>query len=516
MSIKTYLTLVFTIFFSLSALGQAIQNSSTYLSDLDSNLTIKKIALLPVTDNVNGVYSRPVEERLRENLVKNHQFVSVDPKFAGALVTPQDLESSPDQVKKLSEGLDTDALISVRATKLQTGVTLHLDLFLKKDGTLIAQQILKDQPNFETTQVQAKATQLLERAIKQIPYDGLVMSRTENRVTLNLGKRNGVKPDQIVTAILLINLNRHPKFNFIISSEKEVLGKVKITKVEETLSFGQIITEKGIGTIRKDTKISGVDFVNYEEPISETSKADEKLQKVAFGENPQEWKPSKPPTFGKVGAGLGIGQYAYKRKLSNGTAQEATSGFYPSVKVGGELWLTPKWIANFDLQQGIISDPAISISSYTLTAGYNFLLKNNDFFGPSIQLVLGFSSYSSFVDDTNTSGLTSTKYSGFLTGVRGSVPLTDDKVWNLGATFDLFLGTSLRETPVTSGSKYDNTINRFSLFGFYQSSTRTRIKAGIEFSSFSTSFSGTGSAPVSATTTSQVSTIFNGGMEYLF
>lgn len=484
--------------------------------------------MLPVTDNVNGVYSRPIEARLKENIEKNHQYIYIDSKFSGALVTPQDLEDNPAQVKSISEGLDADAIICMRANKSQTGVTLHMDMFLKKDGTLIAQQILRDQPQYETTQIQEKTAQMLERLTKQIPYDGIVMSRTDNRVTVNLGKKNGIKQDQVITAILLLNLNRHPKFNFIISSEKEVLGKIKITKADDTLSFGQIITEKSIGAIKKGTKISGVDFVKYEGETKENIQAsDEQNKKAIFGDRPEEWKPSKPATFGKVGVGLGLGTFSYKTQLNNGTSLEASSSLFPSIRVYGELWLTQKWIMDFELQQGVLSadnplagsspsELSLSASTYSFSGGYNFLFKNNDFFGPSIRIVLGFTNFSTFVDDTSPIALTTTKYSGFFAGLRGFVPLTDDRVWNLGATLDVFLGTSLRETPLSSGSAYDNTINRFSLYGIYQMSTRTRIKGGVEFSFFSTAFSGDGSRPIDASTSSQTASILNGGLEYLF
>ncbi len=507
--------------------AQDIQNSSNYVTELDSQLTIKKIALLPVTDNVEGIYSRPIEERLKDDLEKNHQFIYVDPKFAGALLTPQELDENPNQVKKISANVDADVILCVRANKSTTGVSLHLSLYLKSDGKLLAQQIVNDQPGFETQPVQIKVSQLLEKLIKQIPYDGMVLSRTDNNVTLNLGKRNGIKKDQIVTAVLLINIKRHPKFNFIISSEKEVLGKIKITKADDTLSFGQIVSEKGKGTIKKATKIAGVDFVKYEdENLPKDTELSDKTKKVTFGDNPQEWRPTKPPTFGKVGLSLGLGSYQYRAQLVTAGSLEANSSIFPSIKVNTELWITPNWIFDFNIHQGILyaSNPlsgsspsqlSMSFTYYDFALGYNFLLQN-EFWGPSIQLLMGLSNYNLFVDNSSPLSITSTKYGGFFVELRGSVPVSDDRIWNLGAGLDVYLSTGLNESPQSSGDSSTNTMNKYFLMGFYQMNVRTRIKTQIDFNFYSSSFSGAGTRVDPATSSSQRSTILFGGLEWLF
>lgn len=510
------------------AKAQNVQNASGYTTDLDNAMTIKKIALLPVTDNVDGIYSRPVEERLKNDIEKNHQYVYVDPKFVGSLVTPAELDENPDKVKKISANIDSDVVICVRVTKSASGVSLHLSLYLKNDGKLVAQQILNEQPTFETTQVQAKVSNLLIKLLRQIPYDGMVLSRTENDVTMNIGKKNGIKQDQIVTPILLIKLNRHPKFNFIISSEKEVLGKIKITKVEDTLSFGQILTEKGIGTIKKGTKISGIDFVSYKGKSEEDApeSLSEKSKKITFGDNPQEWRPTKPPTFGKLGLSLGLGSYQYQTQLITAGSVSANSSIYPSIKMLAELWITPNLIFDFNLIQGILysgnplsgsspSQLSISYTYYDFLIGYNFLLQN-EFFGPSIQLLLGFSNFNTFVDASNPLSLTSTKYGGFLLELRGIVPVTDDRVWKIGAGLDIYLSTALNETPETSAANSTNTMNKYFIFGTYELNTHMSIKGELDFNFFSSSFSGTGTRADPALSSSQRATTLFGGLEYMF
>ena len=99
--------------------------------------------------------------------------------------------------------------------------------------------------------------------VKKIPYAGLILSRQGNRVTMDIGTRDGVHDNTVVSVEQIILLKRHPKFHFILASEKEVLGKIRIVKSDETLSFGTVLSEKEPGVITTDSKITGLDFVNY-------------------------------------------------------------------------------------------------------------------------------------------------------------------------------------------------------------------------------------------------------------
>lgn len=527
-----YITLA--ILFSLNSHAQQeqkVQTAAIYKSDVDELLTIKSISILPTTDNVGGIYSRAVEEELKNYIDKTYRFKLVDSQFAGALISPDDLEVNPQQVKDITTGINADAVVASRITKGPDGITIQISLFLKADGMLISKEVQKEKSSFDIKQIKAATSEMFSKVIKQIPYDGMVLSRNNSLVTINLGKKNGLSAGQMVSAALLIKVSRHPKLNFIISSDKEVLGKIRLDKVDDTISFGQILTEKSVGAIRKDTKISGIDFVQYsnnpldgafqESPQSKTDK------NATFGENPREWKPADPPTFGKVGASFGLGQMNYNTKRAGFSPESlnADSNLYPSVKLMVELWFTSEWIGNFEIQQGVISvdNPgdtsspdklSVNQSNYQLSFGYNFMIQD-DFFGPSVLLSLGYASYGLDVDSSTPLALTATTYSGLFFGIKGTVPLTDDKRWNLGGALQYFLKSDLSESPQDSGSN-DNTMTRFSILGFYQQNTKLRFTGSLDFSLFSTKFSGTGTHTFPATDASQRFTTLTGGIEYLF
>src|SRR5208282_1436782 len=155
---------------------------------------------------------------------------------------------------------------------------------------------------------------LLSEIVARLPYSGRVLSRDANRVTVNLGSRDGVQPGQILSVIQIIQAQRHPVFNFLVRTDKEIFGKVRILKVDETLSFGTVVSEKERGAIQKNSKIGPVDFVTYSggESLSLTPGPAETLgqrddSKIAFGKDPKPWVPEATPTFGQIGGRLGIG-----------------------------------------------------------------------------------------------------------------------------------------------------------------------------------------------------------------
>ena len=376
---------------------------------------------------------------------------------------------------------------------------------------------------------------LYREVISALPYDGLVLSRKLTRVTINLGQRDGIKKGMTIPVIQIIRLKRHPKFGFIVGSDKEILGQIEITKVDKTISFGSIVSEREEGIIQVSNKVAGISSVEYgsaslnspesigsgQRPLKDREDAG-----IAFGKDPEEWKPQPPPTFGQVGVSFGLGLFNNKTQLASAGSLEAKSSAYPRVSLYGELWVNPEWIIRADLVQGIISSDnplsgstpgelSQSLSKYSLQAGYNYAFLG-DFFGPKVQVLLGFSQARVFVDDTDPRGLTTTTFSGFMISLVGSFPITFAPKWTAGAKLNFYLFPQLEEEPVSSGRESSNSINEFSLFGFYKWKERIHFYGSVEVSLYTSSFSGGGSRTDDANNLSQSDTAFNGGIRYLF
>jgi hypothetical protein len=322
-----------------------------------------------------------------------------------------------------------------------------------------------------------------------------------------------------------------PKFGFLISTEKEILGQVKVLKVDDTLSFGVITAEKERGAIRKLAKIAGVRPVEYGEAQSLSPGGEGDLRSrsdagLSFGEAAKEWLPMKPPSFGQVGIKIGIGTYTGSTNVTGVGSLDAKTDMFPMIGVNGELWLNPEWSILADITQGILSTPNPRVGSspgtlnhalsrYSMALGYNFLVRD-DFFGPKFQLKTGFSFYRMFVDDSVPQGLTTVNYNGFLLGLGLYFPVSNDGIWAIGGDFAMTLFSKLTESPVTSADSANNTINEFSVYAERKIAVNLKARGGVDFSLHSSSLSGAGTRVEPSTSISQRMASLTAGLIYQF
>ncbi|MCB0408334.1 MAG: hypothetical protein KDD34_09030 [Bdellovibrionales bacterium] len=513
--------------------AQEESGSTYYRSQIDQLITIDKVAVLPFVDNLEGIYARPLENHLLELLKNDHHWDLTVANTVGPILSPVEIAQDIERARKISESLKpADAFFAAKITKGPNGINLTLSLFLTEDSLLFAQQEVKNSPRFDLDELKDQLSDLLKKIKKQIPYSGRILSRDGNRVTVNLGAKDGVIEKQVIPVVQILKLNRHPKFHFLINTEKEILGKVKLLKIEDSLSFGMILTEREKGAIQPSAKIAGIDFVEYENTdtlagAANTSNINTRPDKdVSFGENPKEWVPKNPPTFGRAAVGLGLGMYKTSTNLTNGTNYDASNPYYPSVTLEGELWLTNIWAMHLTISQGIISidnasgstpsELSQSLSRYEFMFGYYIRMGQGSIWDPWVEILGGYSNYRLFVDDSSPRTFTTMEYSGFRFGLRGQFPISHNPRWSAGAKVFITWRPGLNESPVTSGSSNDNSINEFGIFGGYRMRSDIQVFGGLDFSLYSSSFSGNGTRNPDASSSSQRHTVLNGGVNFFF
>jgi hypothetical protein len=502
--------------------GLTAFSKSSYRSELDEKLTVRKISLLPLFDNLQGIYARPIEKHLEESLSNNHRFEYQASEYAGSITTPEELEEKPDLLNSILMGSSADALISGRLLKGPSGVSIKFNLFLASDKKLLAQVESKGLTRLDIPGLKKESEVLIKKLLSRLPYDGVVMSRQGTRVTLNLGRDDGLADQQVVSVIQIIKAERHPKFNFLISTEKEILGKIKIIKADPTLSFGKITTEKENGAIDVGSKIANLDDVVYGDSNTWTEGSDEDKLKlrpdgqVSFGDNPTEWLPQKTPTFGAVGARLGLG--IFSENVTNSTETlDAEAPYYPFVAIEGEVWLTPAWTMHAGMRQGIIStenpksgaspgDLSHSMSSYEFLMGYN-LRMGASLWSPKVEVLGGFSTYRLYVDQSTPAGLSTKTYSGPKLGVAGSYPFSERSPYAVGANLFFFWDPAMKEEPNAPGNP-DNDIKQFGLFLDQKIKINLKARYALDFELYSSKLSGGSS--------SQKFTNLGAGLYYMF
>lgn len=518
----------FACLFSLSTYGQ----QTIYKSSVDDALSIKTITVAPMADNVSQVYAKPLTSQLRSIVESDRQWDLRS--FPDAIKdSPENFEDKPEAVKAALKKASADAMISTRLTKGPNGISIKMNLFLAADGLLLAQENLTDYSGFEIADLRSQLEMLYGRLKSKLPYSGVVLSRKNRQVTVNLGTQHGIKEGYELSVVQVIKVNRHPRFKFVVSSEKEIIGRIIIDKAEESLSFGTVVLERSENVLQPGMKIVPVNFVAYPATLRT---ADGKVipdlsnrgdSQAMLGSQPREWVPMSPPSIGKISLMVGLGSYAVNNTLNNvrgvGSEQMPT----PSIHVNGEIWLTSNWFMDLGLSQYVLTldnaypnstpgEIAVSSTKTSLNLGYNFLMQG-DFFGPKFQWLLGYSKFSSTVDTSAPTAYTSMSFGGLALGLAGSLPVSEEFPLTMGAKLTYLLTTEVDETPVTSGSSSSGNVSTFSVFGTYRWTEHMNFRGELMYDLYSAKFSGTGTRGAgSASSASHTLTTFAGGLEYLF
>lgn len=512
-----WLSLLFFLSTINSALAQQSFNRS--ISETDRLFTFQKMAVLPFSDNAQGIFARPLEADAQSRLTQTHRIDVISPNIAGPLMTLSDLEENPEKVKQMNS-VGADGFLAGQIVKTPNGINLTLSLFSARDGKLFQTAQTKNFPKYGIEELKIEQARLMQQLMKMLPYSGVVLSRENQKVTVSLGRNDGVKEGQLLSVIQLLAANRHPKFNFVLGFEKETIGKIRLTKVDQRLSFGQVVTEKEKGFIEKGSKIGTLDEVVYEDPMQMTPVKEETEAQKA-------WKPMPPPSLGQVGALMGLTMFSRSLNIPSVSSLEASTPLAPTVGLYGELWLTPQWAFHGRIRQSIItvknprsnSSPSTlsqSYSAYDFDVGYMFRF-GTEASAPFAEPLIGFFNYKLYSDDASPNqSFTSMTYSGMRLGARGMVPVTEDGSWAVGGEAFLAFQPGLNETPVTSGSGSKNSVNQIGLFGIRRLSPRLNLRIQFDYEMFSTNFSGTGTRAESATSASQRYTTLSGGVFYMF
>jgi len=519
--------LLFVVLFSAQTRAQS---SSSFVSAADQDLTIKSISAVPFTDNISGIYAKPLYKKFVELVSQDRQW-SYQSLPEGAPQAPLDLDENPDAVKSLLTAAKAEGLFTFRLTKGPKGLNARLTFFTGKSGLPLVQEELHDYPKFEIADLEKQLEDMYTKIKARLPYRGMILSRRGQEVTINLGYKTGIKNNDELSVIQILKVNRHPKLKFMIGTEKEILGKIKVYKTDEYLSFAYVTFEREPGVVQPMAKLLPVDFVQYQEPVvDENGKIipgleNRKDRDLSYGSNPREWLPQSAPQYGRIAILAGLGNYAISSSLQTSGSIEAATTLAPEIAIKGELWISSEWKVLYISRQSVFSvaNPLagstpgslnMSLSSYSVMGAYNFLM-SDDFFGPKIQLSAGYATYISHADQSTPLVFTNMDYGGLLFGLAGQFPLSKEIPMDLGAQFNMFINPNLNES-VASGDSSKSLINQFGFFGIYHMNSRFKIRGEINFEYYSTDFSGAGASTQPASNTTQKLTSFLGGIEYLF
>lgn len=491
-----------------------------YKSDVDQLLNIKTLLVVPAYDNVNGIYKKSADQKIKE-LISEDSFwtvVGLKNEASYTLTSSNLLDEKPEYARRLISENSADALLSPLITKSSSGLSVSLSLYTK-DGQILIYVNQQDEKAFEISKLNEMLSSLYQQVKQKLPYHGYVASRNGNTVTVNVGQKSGVKNNDKLTVAQVLSLRRHPKLKFMTGVEKEIIGQLVVTKADSELSFAQIVFEKEKGVIQKGSKLLPLGFVDYQDG--------QQLQPILENEkNAQEWVPAAPPQYGKIGLSVGISDYSLSLvDRATGQGYGSSQGIVPTFKLSTELWLTAEWFASLEIQQQLFemknglatSSPGsltVNRNTIDILLGYKYLITGH-FWGPQINVALGLLSKNKSVTDTNPTTYTSTREKSWQLQVGGVLPVSEDYKSAVGGYIKLPFFTKISERPVDSGDG-DLTLSQLGMFFTYQMSTHLQLKPELIYSSSAVSYSGTGTRADQIRSSDEKNTSLLFGIEYLF
>ncbi len=472
-----------------------LAKTPAYKNVEDATFRVKTVFLEPFSDNVNLIYASKAETKIRALIENENQWDLVTNRKAA------------------------DLIIDSRLTKNPKSYTLKMNLLFKDAVNINDSREIEN--IFETEKILSFYENLFFSLKSRIPYQGVVLSRSQDQVTINLGAAHGVVRDQEVLAIHLAKLNLHPKTQAYISSEKIDLGKIKLTKVDEFLSFGTILFEREPQLIKKETKI---EFSKLDRPTLAKSSTTEVNPDVVEGPK-GEWIPKPPPQYGKVSISGGMIQYTQNVNFLAAGTKTISQWLTPTIKASGELWLNPKFHLELFIRQTSfkVSNPLgdsepgslnMSLSQYQIKGKYNYELENVPR-SPQFQVALGIGSFQALSDKSSPLSLSNLSYGGALIGFKGVFAVSEENPLDMGLYFNYFVSKTLQDSANTTPSGIQ--INDFGTFLRWNKSQNLAYVFELAFESYSSDFdvtSGTRSDPVSAISHRLTTTL--AGIEYSF
>lgn len=528
-----------------------------YRSLVDQNMLIKTVTLAPVYDNMNGIYSKPIQKLLVDLLQSDKawgyaEIVGSENKFI------ENYDLNPNDVLETLTKTNAQGLLTAFITKGPRGLSAKLKLFTHDEGLILLEESIDDFNAFEVSKLRNQFVQMYMNLKNKLPYRGYVLSRRGQDVTVSVGTLNGVKVGQELTLAQIIKLNRHPKLKILIGVEKEIIAKAVVTKSDEYLSFAQITFEKETGVVDTGAKVLPVGFISYPQPklnseggVIGDSKAGAAPPTVA------EEKSTAPPSsteeeqsneeatsngeaevvehrqevldrhnsMGSVRLQAVITQYRESAGAKPGSQTvDSSQSFAPGLNVGGRYNIYQDIFAeaayqqnSFSLGNGLSgstpSNIGMSYSKLSAFVGYDYNFSEEEdaitFTG-----LLGFAQHTTKADTSSPTAFTSANINSMVIKLRASLPITETLPLTIGGQFELALSPSYSDSP-SSGSG-SSSISSFGFFASYKLSDKLNLIGDLNLTSINTNFSGTATRtnPVSNSkielTNQQV------GIEYLF
>lgn len=375
-----------------------------FSTSLAAKYDLRKCLILPVTGSPDLTFSNQVYEGVEDYLedVKwCHYKTNGD--ILGILSKYQD---------KLDEYLDKKEVLSLVAEKTHTGALVRVQINPQNVGVNVKLRVmgengediyLQEEKLFSEKDLSAiveTISKWLETYSQRIPFDAQITSIDKNKYKADMGSNIGFDEEMEAKIVRYRSKKIHPLTKEVVGWDTDPLGMGKFEDVEDKESFGELTST---------TSVVPGDWLIKEGPSVEAQSKE---------------KPNTPK-YGYVSLAL---------DLSNSDQTTESYNFYNSYEgsmfggyLKGEVWFLENLWSSLELEgktgdlNGTFTEQETR-GFLKLKAGYRFLTSDS-FFGPQIDLYLGYGSYTYQPETPYLGGPVDAIFQGLIIGTKGSIPL---------------------------------------------------------------------------------------------
>ena len=191
-----------------------------------------------------------IANQLIDALEKDWRFEIVEPGLIKQVIREQQLVLDKKEhrliITDMAKVLGAKVLISGFVMKYHDFVEVNARVINVDNASIIVAESVKSQADVP---LERMADQLVEKVIKIFPLKGIVVFRTEDRITVDLGRCDGIKSGMHFAVFKEHKVIRCPETRQVMDCERIQTGIFEIENVKDKISTARILVEKTPGAI---------------------------------------------------------------------------------------------------------------------------------------------------------------------------------------------------------------------------------------------------------------------------
>jgi hypothetical protein len=464
--------------------------------------SMRHCMLLPVTDGADNKVGFKVFEDI-ESYIKDGTWCTYK--------SNSELINILGQYSKTLEGhLSNKDVLKVVADKTKAGTLIRISLALGASATEVKVEIIgengEDKYFKEQTQLKSTDPTVISQTVKNwldiyektIPYNGRVKGVLGDQFTIDIGKKSQIYNGSEIVIERPTAKRQHPLLKEIIDYQSEKIADARVFDVGETQAQAKVISYEGNKKLKIEdwVKVRSVESRKVVEQVAYGDKADNEFGKL-----------------GSIGIFLNVGSGSVTK---SNTSERSMSGMMLGGDIEAELWATRNFWGGLDFgkkfgsykkDQGAFSSESNTTDNTALRVklGYKYL-PLGFFYGPQIDVYGGYGSYTYGMNTNTADGFTEFKFSGFLLGARGSIPIYE--ATRMYLLIDFLLTSNYKEKIPVHGADDSSSNYRLEFGGQYAYETNITLTAGLQILSNKASFKGATKEEQFKDTSAKVGAVF--------